>query len=303
MRSVEDIIEKKIKLLESVGEEFLEQVQKTQLKLYRELLEILGSLEISKGRIVLNTENLRITEDVLEELREMLFGSEYIEAVRSVASGMEKGKELSDEYFQKAFPDFSQSELADKIFENSKKNAVDLLAGATPETGFLQELKDEISLAVNSGASWQDTVDRLRLIAIGDETQEVDGKLLKYAKQVASDSIAISDRSYNSAIADELESEWFLFAGDVLPTSRQFCIERSWKYFHYKEVESWAELEWSGKNDATNKETIYSTLGGWRCQHSLIPVSIDTVPRDVIERNMANGNFTPSEFEKQELEL
>ena len=83
-----------------------------------------------------------------------------------------------------------------------------------------------------------------------------------------------------------------MYAGGELPTTRPFCEERVGKFFHYKEIESWASENWAGKNSETTAQNIYEYLGGWNCQHTLIPVTIEMVPQEVIDRNIESGNYT-----------
>ncbi len=109
-----------------------------------------------------------------------------------------------------------------------------------------------------------------------------------------------------------MDSEWFFYSGDIIPTSRCFCIERHNRYFYYKEIESWADGEglgecdlgggdWSGKNPTTNKNNIYILAGGFFCQHSILPVTIDQVDKETIQRAIEKFGYEPTEFEKQEL--
>jgi hypothetical protein len=305
-----EIIKEKNKRLVDIPEKFLSRVEKAQKEIYAEIIAKLSNLERSGDHIVMSVKNLRLADKINDELSQVLFGSDYLESIKEFAAQFDQQKDVNDKYFKKAFPDFKQSDLADAIFQQTKTNAVDLLAGSTVETAFLEPLKQQIDMIVSSGTSWKEAVDQLRAYALGDG--EVDGKLLKYSKQIATDSLAISDRSYTSAVADQLGSEWFLYSGDVLLTSRCFCIERHAKYYHYKEIESWGRGEnlgdcntgdgdWAGKNVTTNEQTIYNFAGGWNCNHSIMPVTIDLVPLDVIHEAMDKWGFEPTQFDRDEL--
>jgi len=118
---------------------------------------------------------------------------------------------------------------------------------------------------------------------------------------VAHDQFAIADRSYTSAVSDEIGAEWFKYSGDTIESTRQFCEVRHNKFYYYKEIEGWADGNWDGKIPGTNDKTIFSTAGGYNCRHSIIPVSIFAVPKKDIERNIDNGNFKPSERLKKQL--
>lgn len=119
------------------------------------------------------------------------------------------------------------------------------------------------------------------------------GALANYASQVAYDAISQGDRAYSNAIAEEGKYEWYLYSGTDQENSRPFCEERKGKYFHFKEIEAWADLNWQGKADGTNAQTIFILAGGYRCIDSILPVSIAVVPEEVIQRNIQNGNYNP----------
>jgi len=309
MPSINDILKRKAARLSRIPEELYTNIERIQRDIYQDLLGMLADLSrTAEGKIRPTVANFRLAEKINRSLSKILGSGDYLSAVASFAAEFDKQKDLADQYFQKAFPAFEASKIADQVFLQSKRNAVELLTGATPKTGFLQAINTEIDKAISSGASIKDTVATIRRIAIGGEgpagAAPISGKLLQYAKQVASDAISVADRSYTFAIAEDLEAEWFLYAGDELPSSREFCIERHGNYYHKKEIEAWAALDWAGKmKDSTNEQTIFVNAGGWNCQHSIMPVTIDTVPREVIMRNIASGNFVPSEFERAELGL
>jgi hypothetical protein len=294
--TLQEILQAKKKLLKSAPDAYLKKIQKVQVQALDHVLSLFGNLSIKDGKIELTVKNLKIADQINSELSTVLDGTEFNDAVIEFASQFDQQKNLSEKYFDKSFPNFSSTTLQDQVYEKAKRDAVDLIAGSTPETQFLQGIKEIINDNVNSGSSFKDAVSLLREYAIGDGS-DVDGKLLQYSKQVAYDSMATADRAFGNAVANELDSEWFFYAGGEIQTTREFCAEHEGKYYHKKEVEAWAAQEWSGKNETTSKETIFIYVGGWNCRHSLMPASVFDVPKDDIERNLSNGNYQPSEEE------
>lgn len=310
--TIEELINLKSKRLSTVPEELFTGIEAFQVFMFETILSMLSDLEVKKGVFTKTTKNLRIAADIRKELEKVLSGPEYLKAVIAFGNEFDTQKSVTDKYFKKVFSGFELEKVNDLVMKQAQNNAVELLTSATPKTGFLSGLETQIRNAVSTKSSFTDLVRILRVDALGVDDQGLndryvtpkDGKLLRYAKQVASDTLALSDRSYTTAIADSLDAEWFLYFGDELPTSREFCIERMGKYFHKKEVEAWAKLDWKGKMaDSTNEKTIFINCGGWRCQHSILPVTIDQVPREVIIRNMESKNFFPTAFDIKELNL
>lgn len=310
--TVEELIKLKSQRLSTVPEELFTGIEAFQVYMFETIMAMLSELEVKKGVFTKTTKNLRIAADIRQELEKVLSGKEYLKAIIAFGKEFDTQKEVTDKYFKKVFSGFEIEKVNDMVMKQAQNNAIELLTSATPKTGFLSGIETQIRNAVSTRSSFTDLVRILRVEAIGVDDPGLndryitpkDGKLLRYAKQVASDTLALSDRSYTSSVADSLGAEWFLYFGDELPTSREFCVERHGKYFHKKEVEAWAKLDWKGKMaDSTNEQTIFINCGGWRCQHSILPVTIDQVPRDVIIRNMNSGNFKPTAFDIKELNL
>lgn len=308
--AVRKAAEKKALRLSEIPVELYTGIEKFQLFAYDELIALLDKLSVVGGRFKKTKKNFDIVDDILSELQNLFDGKEYMTIVSEFAQEFDNQKGAADKYFKAVFEGFSPEKIDAQIMNRSKKAAIELLSGGTPKTQFLEGLKGELDKAISTNAGWKETVRNLRTIALGRTDIGVndryvtptDGKLLRYTKQIASDSIAIGDRSYTYAVAQSLDAEWFLYFGDELPTSREFCIERHGKYFHKKEIEAWAVLEWKGKmKDSTNESTIFINCGGWNCQHSLLPVTIDQVPMEVILRNIEAGFFVPTEFDREEL--
>lgn len=306
--TLKQIIKEKTVRLKEVPDALLSEVQKIQKNIFTNLISILESIDKQGGFLVASADNIKKLSTLTEDLKDELFGSDYLDVVKEFVDEFDTQKKLIDLTGKKEFPEFEGSKLADELMDKSKDDALKALLGSPLDTEFLTPLDSILTDSISTGASWKDTVQNIRDFVEG--SAEKDGRLLQYSKQIAHDSFAFADRAYTNAIADELESEWFLYSGGELPTSRCFCIERTEKYFHYKEIEAFGRGEnlgecksgdlWAGAVPSTNEKTIFIYAGGFNCQHSILPVSVFSVPKDVIQRNIDNGNYEPSE---RELEL
>lgn len=311
-QSLLKIIAEKNERLENIPLEFQSNVERLQRRIFNRIIDLIGQLETEGGSIKMTEANLLRVEMINSELKNVLNGREYVKAVRDFTNEFEVQKNVNDKYFKQAFEsDFTQFAIASQLVKNSQRTAFELLAGAPAEQNFITPIKSQLEQAVASGASFKDTINGIRELVEGNE--DVDGRLLRYSKQVSWDAFALSDRAYTNAISEDLEMEWFLYSGGLVEDSRCFCKERNGKYFHYKEIEAWGRMEdlgecnngdgWAGMIKGTNESTIFLVAGGHRCNHSIMPVSIGIVPRSVIDRNIANGNFEPSQFEIEEFGL
>lgn len=95
----------------------------------------------------------------------------------------------------------------------------------------------------------------------------------RYVEQITTDSLYQMTQTYQLKISNDLGIEYYYYAGTKMKTSRQFCISRYGKVFTKKEIQSWPELNWSGKIPGTDKNTIFVYRGGYNCRHTLRPIS------------------------------
>ncbi|MFI5404907.1 MAG: hypothetical protein ACHQ1D_00190 [Nitrososphaerales archaeon] len=311
-QSLLKIIAEKNQRIEDIPLEFQSSVEKLQRRIFNKVIDLIGQLDTEGGSIKMTEANLLRVEMINSELKQVLNGKEYTGAVREFVSEFEVQKNVNDKYFKQAFKsEFNQVGIANQLVKNSQRNAFELLAGAPAEQNFITPIKSQLEHAVSSGASFKDTIKGIRELVEGSD--EVDGRLLRYSKQVSWDSFALSDRAYTNAVADDLELEWFRYSGGIVRDSRCFCDERNGNYYHFKEIEAWGRMQdlgecnigggWAGMMQGTNESTIFIVAGGYNCKHSIMPVSLGLVPRDVIDRNIANGNFEPTQFEIDEFGL
>ena len=95
----------------------------------------------------------------------------------------------------------------------------------------------------------------------------------RYIEQITTDSLYQMTSNYQLKISDDLNIEYYYYAGTRMKTSRQFCISRYGKVYTKKEVQNWAELTWQGKVPGTDKSSIFYYRGGYNCRHTLRPIS------------------------------
>lgn len=313
MSQLTDLIKVAEKRLVDVPEAFIKSVSRVERPIYNRIIELLQSLKVVDGKFVSSAANLRKAIEITSRLREVLTGSEYTNAVVEFASEFDTQLINAQRYYKTAFGLQALPEIAAVVAEQSKIAAVELLLNTAAEAEFLAPLANIIETSVTSGAGFSETLDAIQEFVLGND--KVDSRLMRYSKQISTDSFSIADREINSVVSDELELEWFLYAGNEIATTRAFCDERVGKYFHFKEIEAWGRGEktpgfeepsdgtWAGRNRDTNEQTIFSYCGGYQCRHILMPVSIFVVPKEDIQRAIDGGYFIPSEFEVAELGL
>jgi hypothetical protein len=304
MPTIREILNEKNRRLVEIPNEFYSSVQKTEQQLYARLLELLDKLKLdASGQAIRSKANLAIAEEITTQLKNTLYSSDYVKALADFSGQFNNQENLNSDYFKKAFPEFTGSELASQLVQVSRKQAVELLTGSAIDNSFFTPIKQALIDAVDMGVSRIDLIKTIQTTVIGDPEKE--GKLLSYSKQIAHDSFALSDRSYSNAVAEDLGVEWFFYSGHIIDTSRPFCIERHNSYYHYKQIEAWGDGKdlgkvknpktglWDGAMKGTNSKTIFKTAGGYNCEHSFMAVSISDVPKTVVNRAIKDGYYKP----------
>jgi hypothetical protein len=296
-----DILKVKNERLESIPDAFQTNMVKVQKELLTELIAALGQLDRSGGFITLTKSNLIAVEEIANLLGQIFTEGEYLDSVTALANEFDEQALINDSYFKELDNDFTVPAIADDVFLARKAEALENLLGTGIASNVSAPIKRELVSAVTTGASYSDTLRNIQALVTGTET--TDGLLMRYTRQLVSDSFAITDRSYTSVISEERGYDWFLYSGGLMDTSRNFCIERNGKFFHRKEVESWGNIpKWDGRMKGTNSRTIFTACGGYGCQHACQPVSVFAVPKVDVERNIKNGNYKPSKVESELLD-
>lgn len=298
MSKLFDLIKEKNERLNSIPIKMQTAAEKQQRVVFNDIVKKLSQLDTDGELIRISSKNLKLINEISEELKSVLLNDEYTKTVQAFVNQFDVQAKLNDKIIKAGLGE-TANPMATKTYLNAaKRNAVQSLLGSPLDTEFVKPITGILESAVVNGATINETIDNIRKFVEGDKS--TDGKILKYVKQISHDSFAVADRSYTSIVSDYLGNDWFYYAGTEVEATRCFCHERVDRYFHYKEIESWADGEnlgecnigggkWAGMIPGTNARTIYSYLGGYGCLHSLMPVSEVIVPKKDIQRAIDLG--------------
>lgn len=302
--SLLQLIKNKNKRLNSIPDKFLSSVEKAQIKIYDEIVDLIAELETKNGKFIPNKKNLDIVSTITSDLRKVLLKGEYADAVKEFAKQFVEQFKINNEYLKQAFPEYKTTEFTKTANKTIQANVVRSLVDAPIDANFILPIQKILIESVANGYGFSKTLKSIRAAATGNS------KLLRYAKQISTDSFSIADRTQTKIAADQLGVDWFLYSGGEIKTTRCFCEERTERYFHRKEIEDWGrgqnigecETEngtWAGRNPVTDAVSIFTLAGGFNCRHSIMPVSITLVDKKDVVRNINSGNFSPSKSEKK----
>lgn len=289
--TLREILKERIDLLDSSPTFFADNVEASQKQIFNQILDKLRDLNIDENGIVLPTNNnLAMIKELGKELQAIIQNpdNKYMKAVAEFTKDFLKSKDLTKTFFKKAFDEFENKKSFDAVYNSSVKTATGLVSKSAVSEQVVA-FEDMLQTAIGSADSYNNIVKSISDLIQGND--KINGGLSKYAKQNAKDIFAVADRQYSKVISDDLGIQFYEYAGGLIDTSRPFCVKRNGNIYHAKEIEGWADDKWDGKAAGTTTNTIYTLLGGYGCDHVLIPVGLKYVPVDVLNRNIANGNI------------
>jgi len=247
-----------------------DKMQGFQDALIKDLVRELNKLlTIQDSDILQSAENMKSIKQIRALLDRFFSSKQYLATVREAVTPYDAISQGLTEYFALIAPDFEiQAQFVKATIDFYKNQTIELLAGEGVNTNIKAQLERIIFQGIENGAP---------LASLEASTAEylagVDGALVRYSKQVTTDTLNTFSRAYTEGVAEGLGLEHYYYSGTEIKTTRDFCDKRIGKYFTKAEVEAWASQKWAGKKAGTNKDTIYKYLGGYNCRHKLLPVT------------------------------
>jgi hypothetical protein len=240
-------------------------------KLTDQVIDLASNLSLdAKDRAKTLREMIKLKKDIADTI---VNNSLYQTQVAEVIKGFEMLSELSNEYISTILDNFSpKTELYKAILETNISTTKEALLGAGIRNNFgtaIQEvLKDNIS-----GIGTRSELNKTLRKFIEGSPQDAPF-LNRYIKQTTNDAVMTFNAEYIQTIADDLDVEYYIYAGTIIEDTRSFCQARTGRYFTTDEVKNWANLKgWQGRMSGTNSSTIFIYRGGYNCRHQLWPVS------------------------------
>lgn len=257
---------------------------RVQNKLYNDLVTILKLIETDdNGYIKQNAGNRAILRAAQGQFDKTIQGSIYQSALEQHLQAIPLIDDLNTTYFESISSAFKPNRV---FIQQLQAQTIETVNSLVLQDGLAAQVKlplnQILSQNINTGGSFSGMLDQVQTFVKGDST--LDGRLLSYSKGIVKDSLFQYARAYQNSVTADLKLEWFRYVGGLIDTSRPFCIERNGHYFLQKEIERWAALQWKGKNPLTTESSIFVLVGGFSCQHQLIPVSESIVPAEDISR-------------------
>jgi hypothetical protein len=285
----EQLAEQIANLIAQSEERFSLAVVRIQGDLYRQLTGILKDLKLDpQGYILQTAENRAILRQAENVFSDVINNSVYKNAVEQTIGTIPDIDSLNERYFETVSKAFKPNRV---YLRSLQQQIIGNVNTYLLQDGLMVNVKIPLNQIlnqnINSGGSFSGMLDQLRSFITGSGQE---GKLLRYSRTYLTDALFNYSRSYQQAVTADLGLEYYYYQGGLTGKgkgsggSRPFCIERADKYYHQSEIEAWASEEWAGKREGTTESSIFIFAGGWNCRHSIVPVHVSIVPKEVIER-------------------
>lgn len=262
-----------------------------QVRMADRLADLLRTMDVKDGKLVTSEANVARMAEVIRILRDQMNDPQWVEAVRAYVSSFDDIETAVLKYGA------SLGEVDDGPLTAIKAHyqttiAEFLLNPASFNRSIFIPLDRTLSAAVTVGAEFDTTAKAMRDHIKG--TPDTRGGIEQTATGAADTSVTVYERSATQTIADQVGSDIFMYQGRPIDTTRPFCLEREGHAWHRKEIEAWADLEWAGKVDGTDAQTIFIFLGGWygdraSCRHVLVPINVRDTPSSDLARMRSKG--------------
>lgn len=293
-QQIAEIIEK---LITESDESFSESVHRYQQNIFRLVERLIYSNDpkyqlslTSSGLIKPTASNIKILERIKREVQNNILPNTFINAVEDYTKVFDTIQEANIEFYREQFSQFNPSNTFDNIKKSARELAVTTMTDTAVKEAMIKPINSILDSATAAGGqSRADLITALNT-AITNNPQRLGG-YARYTNRIVTDSLNQFSRSYSEAITGFVKPQdrFYYYSSGTVRDTREFCSERAGKYFHYKEVESWAKQDWKGKIPATNKGNIFVLLGGYNCMHQLILVSQSVVPGSALRRMRETG--------------
>ena len=240
-------------------------------KLSNQVIDLAGNLSLDpKDRAKSLKEMIKLKKEISDTI---INNSLYQSQVAEVGKGFEMLSELSNEYIGTIIDNFKPKKaLYEAILEANIATTKDALLGAGIRSNFGTAIQEVLKDNISGIGTRSELYKTLRKFIQGSDLEKP--FLQRYIKQTTNDAVMTFNSEYIQTIAEDLDVEYYLYAGTIIEDTRSFCQARTGRYFTTDEVKAWANLKgWQGRMAGTNSSTIFIYRGGYNCRHQLWPVS------------------------------
>lgn len=283
--AVDKLLEKGDGLMSESENDFLKVVKSSESVLFEEIIKIFKIADISSGKLKTSEKTTQFLLTLENRIRAALDKSGYNEGVRDLLKNFDAIKQ-NNIALQKGL---NGTDIAIKSLNDIQKlevaNTTEKLVGQGISRDLIIPIQEGLYRSVALGASVDDTEQLIRNYIIS--TDDKDSTLLRYAGQVATDSLHQFDGTIQGAISEELGFDNWIYAGSLVKDSRGQCqhwvkkgiilaedLEDDINFALDGKKFSDADRACSGMIPGTTTASFSSNRGGYRCRHRCLATNL-----------------------------
>lgn len=304
-RSIKEILS----LIDDSIAGFQDVIPGIQKKVFEELQPLIKKLEVKDGKILNRVNNLKLLGELKNKLQKIILSKEYKNAVSSFIDSFNALGELQNSYFSQFNKKFTPSKTLPIIKELAVESTITDLVGQGMNVNISGAIEEILRQGITTGGSYANFQEQLRSHILGSD--EVDGSMVRYTKQITTDAIHQYNAQYHDAIAQDLNFNWGRYVGSNITTTREFCTlltEKQWvKRSDLPEVIKGningqrCKLSKTtglplGMIPGTNVDNFKILRGGYNCGHQFFWVPDNVVPDNVKRKQENKGKETKTNF-------
>lgn len=260
IKDIRESVEIKDKFMMDKQAEHVSIIENSISKLQKHIINDIKRLSTTKdGKLKGIRVNLKNAQKIHRKIEESFF-----EDFSKETKEMVKEFETISAAVEKSYLDL---EIATE-FSNIDQNAMDTLRdgiwrqfdeiSGTKKQAIIQNVYD----LVIGGGTFDDLVVSIQSALEGTIAPGAVGRsLLGESRLLARDSVMIYQQEVNNLIADKVGLGHYLYIGDIIATTREFCKQRAGKMYTRDQIDSW-KYKWAGKSGPA-----FTHRGGYNCRH------------------------------------
>lgn len=272
LKRLERLGKNKAKIIDKIIADLDKTVKQGQPRLFNDVaVGALDKFDVdSEGKLLQNEKNIRLLNSLDNVFTK--YANDYgVMLAQQFYDGIKQVIDLNMPYFMEIQPDKAKLLKSDK----RARKIIDAWLGVdkgTPITnGYLhkivetedvtRKIKDFMTNSLVTQQGFFSTKEKLKTMIEG--APDKSGQLQKYYRNFVYDSISIADRAVADMYRNDLGLQFAIYAGGLIATSREFCINHNGKVYHISEIEKFNPPgDYPGYNPLLD-------LGKWGCRHYL----------------------------------
>lgn len=293
-----------LKKIEQAITKFNKNIPSIQKDVLDNIIDELRRLDLKDGRIKPTVQNLKVIASIKNKMQRLILTEDYVKEVKDFVKAFNEVTKLQNDYWKSVEKTFKPKPLLKEIKRQAIETTVQKLTEAGIGVNISDRLTDILRTNITAGGSYRSLESQLRESLTN--TQKSDGSILKYTKQITTDSINQYNRQYTQVVSNDLGFEWYSYQGSDIATTRPFCDAMTdFRYFHVTEIPRLLKAEDlyytkdgqrtkvpiydktglpHGMIDGTNPENFFIRAGGFNCGHQIRPVSESLIPEDIKQK-------------------